>query len=65
MCHPIISQSTNAERIFHPRRPSQDGDFCLGVWEHEKNSNKYKLHHFAWGGNALPNDPPTEMGFLS
>jgi len=34
----------------------------LGTWE---NSNKYKLNHFAWGGNALPADPPTEMGLPS
>ena len=30
-------------------RPAQDGDFCLGVWE-ALGGCKYKLSHFAWGG---------------
>jgi len=34
----------------------------MGVWEHERNSNKYKLNYFACGGNAFPTDPPTEIG---
>lgn len=37
-------------------RPPQDGDFCMGVWK-ETGKSKYKLNHFAWGGNDTTNAP--------
>jgi hypothetical protein len=37
-------------------RPPQDGDFCMGVWEHT-GTFKYKLNHFAWFGNDTTNAP--------
>jgi hypothetical protein len=58
----LVVWHSDKTEIMNSGRPPQDVDFCLGVWEHEKNSNKYKLNHFAWGGNAFPTDPPTEMG---
>jgi hypothetical protein len=57
----VVWHGDNTE-IMNSYRPPQDGDFCMGVWEHTRNSNKYKLNHFAWGGNAFPTDPPTEIG---
>jgi hypothetical protein len=42
--------------IMNSGRPAQDGNFCLGVWE-EVGKCKYKLSHFAWGGNDTTNAP--------
>jgi hypothetical protein len=42
--------------IMNSGRPAQDGDFCLGVWE-ALGQCKYKLNHFAWGGNDTTNAP--------
>jgi hypothetical protein len=42
--------------IMNSGRPAQDGDFCLGVWE-ALGQCKYKLSHFAWGGNDTTNAP--------
>ncbi len=42
--------------IMNSGRPAQDGDFCLGVWE-SLGGCKYKLSHFAWGGNDTTNAP--------
>ena len=42
--------------IMNSGRPPQDGDFCMGVWE-VTGKGKYKLNHFAWGGNDTTNAP--------
>jgi len=57
----LVVWHSDKTEIMNSGRPPQDGDFCMGVWEHTRNSNKYKLNHFAWGGNAFPTDPPTEI----
>lgn len=58
----LVVWHSDKTEIMNSGRPPQDGDFCMGVWEYTRNSNKYKLNHFAWGGNAFPTDPPTEIG---
>ena len=58
----LVVWHSDKTEIMNSGRPPQDGDFCMGVWEHTRNSNKYKLNHFAWGSNAFPTDPPTEIG---
>src|ERR1700739_3757370 len=40
--------------IMNSGGPPQDGDFCLGVWK-KVGKCKYKLNHFAWGGNDTTN----------
>ena len=42
--------------IMNSGRPPQDGDFCMGVWK-KVGKCKYKLNHFAWGGNDTTNAP--------
>ena len=42
--------------IMNSGRPPQDGDFCMGVWK-KAGEGKYKLNHFAWGGNDTTNAP--------
>jgi hypothetical protein len=42
--------------IMNSGRPAQDGDFCMGVWV-KAGANRYKLNHFAWGGNDTTNAP--------
>ena len=42
--------------IMNSVRPPQDGNFCMGVWEHT-GRNKYKLNHFAWFSNDTTNAP--------
>jgi len=58
----LVVWHSDKTEIMNSGRPPQDGDFCMGVWEHERNTNKYKLNHFAWGGNAFPTNPPTVVG---
>jgi hypothetical protein len=42
--------------IMNSGRPPQDGDFCMGVWK-KVAPNKYRVNHFAWGGNDTTNAP--------
>lgn len=58
----LVVWHSDKTEIMNSGRPPQNGDFCMGVWQHTRNSNKYQLNHFAWGGNAFPTDPPTEIG---
>jgi len=51
----VVWHSDNTE-IMNSGRPPQDGDFCLGVWKRAGKS-KYKVNHFAWGGNDTTNAP--------
>jgi hypothetical protein len=57
----LVVWHSDKTEIMNSGRPPQDGDFCMGVWERTGRS-KYYLNHFAWGGNAFPTDPPTEIG---
>jgi hypothetical protein len=45
----------NAIIVWHSDR-TQEGDFCMGVWE-EVGRCHYKLNHFAWMGNDTTNAP--------
>jgi hypothetical protein len=58
----LVVWHSDKTEIMNSGRPPQDGDFCMGVWRQTGDSNKYKLNHFAWGGNAFPTEPPTEIG---
>jgi hypothetical protein len=49
----IVWHSDNTEIMNSGRRPSQDGDFCMGVWKRTGES-KYKVNHFAWGQATIP-----------
>ncbi len=51
----VVWHSDKTE-IMNSGRPPQDGDFCMGVWE-VTGKGKYKLNHFAWGGNDTTNAP--------
>jgi hypothetical protein len=57
----LVVWHSDKTEIMNSGRPPQDGDFCMGVWE-KAGIGKYKLNHFAWGGNAFPTNPPTEIG---
>lgn len=57
----LVVWHSDKTEIMNSGRPPQDGDFCMGVWE-RLGASKYKLNHFAWGGNQYPTDPPTEIG---
>lgn len=48
--------------IMNSGRAAQDGNFCLGVWEHT-GSRTYLLNHIPWGGNVYdPTAPPDVIG---
>jgi hypothetical protein len=51
----VVWHSDNTE-IMNSGRPPQDGDFCMGVWE-KVGKSRYRLNHFAWGGNDTANAP--------
>jgi hypothetical protein len=58
----LVAWHSDHTEIMNSVRPPQDGDFCLGVWE-QVGRYRYKLNHFAWGGNdADPNAPPGTVG---
>ena len=46
--------------IMNSSRPAQDGNFCLGVWEHTSRL-KYHVNHIAWQGND-PTNAPSGIG---
>ena len=52
----LIVWHADGTEIMNSGRPPQDGDFCMGVWE-KVGPNKYKVNHFAWGGNDTTNAP--------
>ena len=47
--------------IMNSKRPPQDGNFCMGIWEQTAKCS-YKLNHFAWFAN---NYDPTNPASLS
>ena len=46
----MVVWHSDGTEIMNSGRPPQDGDFCMGVWK-KVGSSKYKINHFAWGGN--------------
>jgi hypothetical protein len=52
----IVVWHGDGTEIMNSGRPPQDGDFCLGVWK-KVAPNKYRVNHFAWGGNDTTNAP--------
>jgi hypothetical protein len=52
----IIVWHGNGTEIMNSGRPPQDGDFCMGIWK-KVARNKYRVNHFAWGGNDTTNAP--------
>jgi hypothetical protein len=52
----IIVWHGDGTEIMNSGRPPQDGDFCMGIWE-RVGPNKYRVNHFAWGGNDTTNAP--------
>jgi hypothetical protein len=57
----LVVWHSDKTEIMNSIRPPQDGNFCMGVWE-KTGIFKYRLNHFAWGGNAFPTNPPTAIG---
>jgi hypothetical protein len=61
---PFAHVIDNALVVWHPdgteimnsSRPAQDGNFCLGVWEHT-GERTYHLNHIPWQGNDPTNAP--------
>jgi hypothetical protein len=56
----IVVWHSDRTEIMNSGRPPQDGDFCLGVWK-KVDKRKYKVNHFAWGGNDTT-DAPSGIG---
>jgi hypothetical protein len=52
----LVVWHSDKTEIMNSGRPPQDGDFCLGVWE-KTGKSRYRLNHFAWGGNDTSNAP--------
>jgi hypothetical protein len=55
----IVQWHNDRTEIMNSGRPAQDGNFCLGVWEHAGRL-KYKLNHFALGNDTT--NAPTGIG---
>jgi len=56
MDNAIVVWHSDKTEIMNSGRPPQDGDFCMDVWKRTGKS-RYKLNHFAWGGNDTTNTP--------
>jgi hypothetical protein len=62
--NPISAVIDNAVAVWHKdgteimnsSRPAQDGNFCLGVWDHT-GDHTYHLNHIPWQGNDPTNAP--------
>jgi len=52
----IIVWHGDGTEIMNSGRPPQDGDFCMGIWK-KVARNKYRVNHFARGGNDTTNAP--------
>ena len=52
----LVVWHSDGTEIMNSRRPPQDGNFCLGVWQ-RVGRNKYKLNHFAWYAKQFPTGP--------
>ncbi len=56
----VVWHGDNTE-IMNSKRPPQDGNFCMGIWQ-QTGRFCYKLNHFAWFAN---NYDPTNPSSLS
>ena len=56
----VVWHGDNTE-IMNSKRPPQDGNFCMGIWQ-QTSRFCYKLNHFAWFAN---NYDPTDPSALS
>jgi hypothetical protein len=52
----LVVWHADGTEIMNSGRPPQDGDFCMGIWK-KVAPNKYRVNHFAWGGNDTTNAP--------
>jgi len=52
----VVVWHDDGTEIMNSDRPAQDGNFCLGVWEHTA-PRQYLLNHIPWQGNDLTNAP--------
>ncbi len=52
----MVVWHSDGTEIMNSGRPPQDGDFCMGIWK-KTGRVKYRLNHFAWGGNDTANAP--------
>ncbi len=57
----LVVWHADGTEIMNSVRPPQDGNFCMGVWE-ETGKGQYFLNHFAWYGNAFPNNTDNGIG---
>ncbi len=55
----VVWHRDNTE-IMNSKRPPQDGDFCLGVWQ-QVGKSSYKLNHFAWFANGFDPTNPASL----
>ena len=52
----LVTWHSDGTEIMNSGRPSQDGQFCMGVWK-RIGFRRYALNHFAWAGNDTTNAP--------
>jgi hypothetical protein len=57
----LVVWHSDKTEIMNSKRPPQDGNFCMGIWE-QTGKLCYKLNHFAWFNN---NYDPTNPSSLS
>lgn len=57
----LVVWHADGTEIMNSVRPPQDGNFCMGVWE-DLGRGQYFLNHFAWYGNAFPNNTDNGIG---
>jgi hypothetical protein len=55
----IVQWHADGTEIMNSGRPAQDGNFCMGVWEHTGRF-RYKLNHFALGNDTT--NAPSGVG---
>ena len=52
----LVTWHSDGTEIMNSGRPSQDGQFCMGVWK-RIGYLRYQVNHFAWAGNDTTNAP--------
>jgi len=58
----VVVWHPDGTEIMNSSRSAQDGNFCLGVWEHT-GERTYLLNHIPWQGNVFdPAAPPETVG---
>ncbi len=58
----VVVWHGDGTEIMNSARSAQDGNFCLGVWEHT-GERTYLLNHIPWQGNIYdPTAPPDTIG---